>query len=79
MNPKQRRRTCDKLFRPISNFRIDDVTLPRINDDRIGYGYFQLFTQKIRVCSRSRYDAHWRHGGNYNATLLLRWPHCEEL
>jgi len=31
------------------------------------------------VCSRSRYDTHWRHGGNYNATLLLRWPHCEEL
>jgi hypothetical protein len=55
-------------------FQIDDPRVPRISDDRIGYGYFQLFHTSDPVARRRPLlDTHWTHAGNYDSTLLLSW------
>jgi hypothetical protein len=70
---------CWRLDAPDAT-HIDDVGLPIVCDDRVGYGYFQLFhTSDPRAQRRPLLDTHWMHAGNYDSTFLLRWEHAEAL
>lgn len=66
--------------------QIGDPALPLVSDDRIGYGYFQLFhskspsiyvdganggSQGVRTLRSPLLDTHWRHAGNYDSNFLL--------
>lgn len=49
-----------------------DVNLSPVPDDRLGYGYFQLFHAKDpKVQQTPLLDVHWRHAGNYDSNFLL--------
>lgn len=49
-----------------------DPHLPPVSDDRLGYGYFQLFHSKDpKVQHRPLLDTCWRHAGNYDSNFLL--------
>lgn len=53
---------------------IDDPSCNFVNDDRVGYGYFQLFHALHPFCRRTPLlDTHWRHAGNYDSNFLLSW------
>jgi len=59
---------------------IDNPLCAAIADDRVGYGYFQLFhSADPLVQKRPLLERHWVHGGNYDSMFLLRWPRAEEL
>lgn len=52
--------------------QIGDSALPEVPDDRIGYGYFQLFhTKDPKVQHRPLLETHWRHAGNYDSNFML--------
>jgi hypothetical protein len=45
---------------------------PQVPDDRVGYGYFQLFHSKDPKVQRTPLlDTYWRHAGNYDSNFLL--------
>ena len=69
------RRQVDSLY------DIADPLCPRIPDDRLGYGYFQLFhSHDPKVQRRPLLDTHWRHAGNYDSNFMLGFgPHVREL
>lgn len=49
-----------------------DSPCPPMDDDRIGYGYFQLFhSADPKVQKRPLLDTHWRHAGNADSNFLL--------
>lgn len=51
---------------------IGDLLMPKVDDDRLGYGYFQLFhSQDPKVTNRPLLDTHWRHAGNYDSNFML--------
>lgn len=51
---------------------VGDLTAPVIPDDRVGYGYFQLFHSTDPAVQKSPLlDTHWRHAGNYDSNFLL--------
>lgn len=48
------------------------TNLDRVDDDCVGYGYFQLFHSKDpKVQKKPLLDTHWRHAGNYDSNFLL--------
>lgn len=52
--------------------QLGDRTLPYEDDDRPGYGYFQLFHSKDpKVQKTPLLDTWWRHAGNYDSEFLL--------
>lgn len=53
---------------------IGDPTMPAVDDDRLGYGYFQLFHAKDpKVQHRPLLDTYWRHAGNYDSNFMLKF------
>lgn len=51
---------------------IGDTTVPLVPDDRIGYGYFQLFHSRDPKVQRVPVlDTHWKHAGNADSNFLL--------
>lgn len=43
-----------------------------VPDDRVGYGYFQLFhTKDPKVQKTPLLDTQWRHAGNYDSNFML--------
>lgn len=53
----------------------DRVTPTPIPDDRLGYGYFQLFHSLNPVVDRTPLlDGSWRHAGGYDSAFLDLWP-----
>lgn len=52
--------------------RVGDPSCPRVPDDRVGYGYFQLFHAKDPKVHQSRlYAEDYRHAGNSDSDFLL--------
>lgn len=50
--------------------------LPLVPDDRVGYGYFQLFhSRHPLVQRRPLLDTCWKHAGNYDSNFLLSFQH----
>jgi hypothetical protein len=59
---------------------LDNPLCSVIRDDRVGYGYFQLFhSTDPRVQKTPLLDTDWTHAGNYDSTLLLMWPTAVEI
>lgn len=53
-------------------YTLDHGVITVVPDDRIGYGYFQLFHAKDpKVQRRPLLDICWRHAGNYDSNFLL--------
>lgn len=59
--------------RQITNpWETDDLSHPIIPDDRVGYGYFQLFhSADPKVQRTPLLETHWRHAGNADSNFLL--------
>lgn len=50
-----------------------------VPDDRVGYGYFQLFhSSHPNVQRRPLLDTCWKHAGNYDSNFLLSWGNAVE-
>lgn len=60
---------------------IGNPDAPVVPDDRVGYGYFQLFHAKDPKVQRTPLlDTHWRHAGNADSNFLLSFgPYVQEL
>lgn len=56
----------------VNYLEIDNELCREMGDDRVGYGYFQLFHAKDpRVQRTPLLDCHWKHAGNYDSNFLL--------
>lgn len=53
---------------------------PLIPDDKVGYGYFQLFhSSDPKVQTRPLLSTNWRHAGGYDSDFLDKWGTAEAL
>lgn len=56
----------------VNFLELDNPLCPVMTDDRVGYGYFQLFHAKDpRALRAPLLDTHWKHAGNYDSNFLL--------
>lgn len=63
-----------RRFECMDATKIDDLTLPPINTDGVGVGYFQLFhTTDPHVADSPLLETCWKHAGVYDSHFMHRW------